>query len=119
MTTNTSSTAGNQYNLLIPVVFVRDIIAQGARIKILRCPARKTQVEEDPQTTESGLVQDGQIMSLLCVAREKDKDQGKGWVQSGSLNETSHWVSSETLWEACQHIPSIVRIASQLQPRPQ
>jgi hypothetical protein len=72
VTTNATSTAGDNDNLLIPIIFIVDPIIRRASVQVAICPTRKTQIKQELKPAKGQFMQDGQVLALLCEAREQD-----------------------------------------------
>lgn len=86
-TSDAAGAAGDQDNLLRPDILVRDAVVQGLLVEVAVDPADETEVEEDLDALESGLVEDGEVAALLGEACEEDDWEGESWVEKKSLDD--------------------------------
>lgn len=93
MSTNSSSSSSNQYDFLVPIILVRFPVIKHASVKVIGGQADKTEVEEELDTREGCLVEDGKVGTFLCVTRCQKKKQGNCRVESSLLDNATNGIS--------------------------
>ncbi len=58
-------------------------------------PSCDAEIEESLETREGCFVKDSQIGPFLGVARKKEEDKCKSWIESGMLNKSANGIASK------------------------
>ncbi len=98
LSTNTSSTASDQNDLLRPNIVVLNTIVKGLAVQVAINPADKTKSSKDLNTLEGSLVEDSKVASLPGEAREENEWDGESWVEKSFLDEGT----KDLTGEACE-----------------